>query len=66
MAAKEQSLADGFTKLAVANTAAAAGKPCSQADAEAYNILVANGTATPTKIGISQGIAEAYHKLNGA
>jgi hypothetical protein len=65
MAAKEQSLAEVFTKLSVAATAASAGKACSQADAEAYTILASNGTAAPTKVGISQGLAEMYHKLNG-
>jgi hypothetical protein len=65
MAAKSQSDSELWIKLQVHGTSTSK-TGVDQASAEAYNLIAANGTATPNKAGVNQTIAEEYHKLSGS
>jgi len=65
MTTKSQADYEVFTKLqkAAANPQAAG---TDQAASEMYKLLLDAGTSSPQKPGVSQSLAEQYHKLSGS
>lgn len=62
-APRDQGSTELFSKLQRNGTATSG--HINQAEAEQYQALTAAGTASPQKPGVSQSLAEMYHKLSG-